>query len=122
MNKPTIPNEVADVIEGLRNESAYQNVGIIDIAMRTGGGLHRDTVTLQTIPFDILMAALVNGYDREMTEEERIHREIRVKYVEKRSSARLMGHAWHSRETSAYADGIRFALDTLGIQIEGVNA
>ena len=119
MNKPTIPNEVADVIEALRGVQLYSDEEIISIIMLSGGTFVK---TLRSIPFDTLMAALVNGYDREITEEERFHREIRVKYVEKRSTARLMGHAWHSRETSAYADGIVFTLNTLGIKIEGVNA
>lgn len=119
MNKPTIPNDVADVIEGLRNESAYQNVGIIDIAMRTGGGLHRDTVTLQSIPFDTLMAVLVNGYEREMTEEQAIQRKLRDEYD---AHMTTRGGFSTGDEDRAYAAGIRFALDTLGIQIEGVNA
>ncbi len=42
VKKPTIPIEVANVIEELRVRE-YDNAGLISIALRTGGGLHNDT-------------------------------------------------------------------------------
>lgn len=115
MNKPTIPNEVADVIESLREKQGYSNASIVDLALLTGGEL---TKRLQAIPFDTLMAALVNGYEREMTDEERRDAMIRQRYIDNKSGC---GRFRTSDEDHAHADGIRFALDTLGIQIEGVN-
>lgn len=107
MNKPTIPNEVADAIEELRDGHGHDNSRIIYAAMRTGGGLSKYTITLQTIPFDTLMAALVNGYEREMTEGEALDK---------------VAKEYHRSKGTAYAYGIRYTLDTLGINIEGVDA
>jgi hypothetical protein len=126
VNKPTIPGEVADAIERLRSRYEADNSEIITLALKTGGGLHADTITLQKIPFDTLLAALVNGYGRELTEEERearriaeAHESIRDEYEE---------HVGHNgryasgAEDDAFADGIRFALNALGVKISGVNA
>lgn len=121
MNKPTIPNEVADVIENLRDPESghiFSNAEIASVALRTGGGLPLDTKILQTISFDTLMAALVNGYERELTEEQR-HQKIKEQYELYRLCA---GHYDTSHEDAAHADGIRHTLNMLGIQIEGVNA
>lgn len=115
MNKPTIPNEVADAIEELRDGHGHDNSRIIYAAMRTGGGLSKYTITLQTIPFDTLLAALVNGYEREMTAQGKLLYEYEAHLFNQ-------GNYNTSAEDMAYADGIRYTLDTLGINIEGVNA
>ncbi|MBG9735809.1 hypothetical protein [Paenibacillus alvei] len=122
MNKPTIPNEVADAIEHLRNsdvfDPAYTNEdivsGIFDPSMSS-----TTFATLRTIPFDPLMAALVNGYERELTEEQRAHADIRREY-----ERHIHGRGKYETEGKdfAYADGMMYAVVTLGIQIEGVNA
>ncbi|MEC0369996.1 hypothetical protein [Paenibacillus chibensis] len=104
---PVIPAEVADVIERLRAEG-YDNSGIVALESRTGGGLHSDPITLRTILFDTLLAALVNGYEREKTPEDK----IRAVYEEPADGEYAQG----------YEDGIVFTLDTLGIKIAGVNA
>lgn len=121
MNKPTIPNEVADAIEYLRSndvfDTPYTNEdlvsGIFDPSMSSS-----TFITLRSIPFNTLMAALVNGYEREMTEEQK-HAKIAQEYAE---YVRGAGHYGTLDEDAIYADGIRFTLNTLGIQIEGVNA
>lgn len=120
MNKPTIPNEVADAIEYLRNggvfETPYTNKEIISgVFNRTSSSF----VTLSTIPFDTLMTALVNGYERELTEEQRAHADIRREY-----ERHIHGRGKYETEGKdfAYADGMMYAVVTLGIQIEGVNA
>ena len=114
---PTIPRQVAETIERLRNFNEYTNANITELATRTGGALHRDTVTLRTIPFDTLLAALVNGYTVEKSSEElerEAHDLIRKEY------------RYHARssfgEDNAYAEGMCDTLNHLGIKIEGVNA
>jgi len=120
MNKPTIPNEVADAIEMMRIQYGENNVkSIIAAVVDTARFNGVNTVTLRSIPFDTLMAALVNGYKREMTEEQRIHAGIRECYVMHRS-VRNAFHPFNADQ--AFADGILFAVDKLGIKIEGVNA
>lgn len=117
VSKPVIPAEVADVIEKLRDPSggfSYSNAEVVDVATRTGGGVNQYTITLQKIPFDTLLAALVNGYERELTEEERREEAIAGEYE------------WYCACDSDYDDGvcrgILLTLNTLGIKIEGVNA
>lgn len=102
-----ILTDVADTIERLRKDER-DNAYITELALRTGGGLPLDSQVLRSIPFNTLLAALVNGYEREMTEEERKHARIRDAYVH-----------WAGGD---FSDGIYFALNVLGIQIEGVNA
>lgn len=122
MNKPTIPNEVADAIEHLRNsdvfDPSYTNEdivsGIFDPSMSSS-----TFATLRTIPFDILLVALVNGYERELTEEQRIHAVIRDDFEDHR---RGNGGFETGSEDRAYAAGIKFTLNTLNIDVEGVNA
>lgn len=123
--KPTIPTEVADVIENLRDPSGghvFSNAEIIAIASKTGGALHSDTVTLQKIPFDTLLAALVNGYEREMTKEEWAYANIRVKYLDAMQDIKSYANTLAEVRMSAFADGILFVLNELGVKIEGVNA
>ncbi|WP_068616485.1 hypothetical protein [Paenibacillus tuaregi] len=67
---------------------------------------------MQTIPFDTLLATLVNGYERELTEEERAYAAIREEYAELSDTEFAEG----------YDAGIEFTLNTLGIKIGGVNA
>lgn len=102
------------------NEYAYAGIltDIISIATRTGGGLHRDTITMQTIPFDTLLSALVNGYVVEKSAEElerEAHDKIRMSYEHR---------SWPTANIAdqAYMEGVEVTLNTLGIKIEGVNA
>lgn len=116
--KPTIPNDVADVIEMVRKEKPnWPNEWIIECWFMQRGS--DDVVrTIRKISLNLLMAALVNGYERELTEEQK-HAKIAQEYAE---YVRGAGHYGTLDEDAIYADGIRFTLDTLGIQIEGVNA
>lgn len=115
MNKPTIPCEVADVIEDLRVDT-YSNEEIVSFALNNDGSVVHSKLNL--ISFDTLMSALVNGYERELTEEQK-HAKIAQVYAEHKRGAGFYGTA---DEDDIYADGIKFTLDTIGIQIEGVNA
>ncbi|WP_427050441.1 hypothetical protein [Paenibacillus sp. TC-CSREp1] len=120
-NKPTIPAEVADALEALRSDTfKYTNENILDLL---ANGLTTDPTVraLCSIPFDILLAALVNGYAREKTEEEKradVEREIRHTYDANRSGCGIYDSAY---EDDAFADGVKYALDMLGVKIEGVN-
>jgi hypothetical protein len=111
MEKPTIPNDVADAIESFR-KSGLGNARIIYYVTNDDYDADR-VLAARSIPFDTLLAALVNGYEREQTAEQlrqKAHDIIqtiyRVSIIE--------------REID-YADGIKFAVDTLGIEISGVN-
>ncbi|MGG1641814.1 hypothetical protein ACIFQM_11070 [Paenibacillus sp. NRS-1782] len=120
VNKPVIPAEVADAIKGLRDPSRghiFSNAEITTLALKTGGALHKDTITLRKISFDTLLAALVNGYEREMTEEqarEQTYAEIAHTHQRHREG---IGRYGKFSEDCAFADGIQYALDTLGIDV-----
>ena len=112
--RPVIPAEVADAIEALRSDAfKYTNEHVLYLL---ANGLTTDPTVkaLSSIPFDTFLAALVNGYERELTEEERKHSELKQSYLSGRR-----GDNWYF---DGYADGIKHALDTLGVKIEGVNA
>lgn len=113
----TIPNEVADVIEEMRKRQ-MTNEGICAMALCDDGD---SADVLRSIPFNTLMAALINGYDREQTAEQRAHAELRSAYAKRRLDAGYRGHMWTSRELNAFANGIRFTLDTLGVKVVGVS-
>ncbi|WP_178023071.1 hypothetical protein [uncultured Paenibacillus sp.] len=119
--KVTIPAEVADAIEKLRKGYPWSNECIIELRANGGQAACRakEAEALRSIPFDTLLAALVNGYEREQTEEERAHAAIRKLYVRHA----LGSDGYEATPLSkAHADGINFTLNTLGIRIEGVNA
>ncbi|MEI2280751.1 hypothetical protein [Paenibacillus polysaccharolyticus] len=111
-NKPVIPAEVADLIENMRT------IGITHKEItRVAQGNTLVTAyyeVLSSIPFDTLLSALVNGYEREKEPEDPRHVELRKEYV------------WRNEGSSSYssgmADGIRYAVAMLGVKIEGVNA
>lgn len=113
----TIPREVADRIEGLRS-SALSNERIVDVYVSEGRGSSPSTKGIRSISFDTLLTALVNGYERELTEEETRHKAIVDEYSE-------YVYGVQQRETEAedyaYADGIVFTLNALGVEIPGVN-
>ncbi|MCG7383340.1 hypothetical protein [Paenibacillus sp. ACRRY] len=120
VNKPVIPVEVADAIEILREDEVPHSNENILLLRATGGKAEcrvRAAEALRLIPFDTLLAALVNGYERELTGEERLakaYRNIRDEY----QVCLFDG----SSEEISFANGMRYALDTLSIKIEGVNA
>jgi hypothetical protein len=120
----TIPNEVADVIEDMRKQRTcppLTNEMIAAIYMNRvyNGPTAR---TLRTTTFETLMAALINGYEREQTAEQRAHSNIRDAYVTTQQRAKLARARGRTGMTfDAYADGIQFTLDTLGVKVAGVN-
>ncbi|WP_145412415.1 hypothetical protein [Paenibacillus xylanexedens] len=111
VNKPVIPAEVADLIENM-HKAGITNQEMTRIAQgSTVVPVYHDI--LSSIPYDTLLAALVNGYERELTEADK-HSELKRAYLSGRD-----GGNWY---VEGYADGIKHALDTLGVKIEGVNA
>lgn len=119
--KPTIPVETADAIEAARR-AGVNNATIIDVRNEDFIVEGVDRRSLQIIPFDVLLAALVNGYEREMPEEERAYANIRVKYLDAMRDIKTYANTLAAVRMSAFADGILFVLNELGIKIEGVNA
>jgi hypothetical protein len=125
-NKPvTIPHDVANAIETLRRESAsdpaFDNEGIAH-AYVTESYVGPIALNLRKIPFDTLMRALLDGYERELTEEEKreqVYAKIREAYVK---HARREGDYSRGEQDSAHADGIVFTLNALGIVIPSVNS
>lgn len=117
--KVTIPRDVANMIEALRSDDHYgparDNAYICELAMRTGGGVPIATSTLRKIPFDTLMRALLDGYDVELTEEEKREKA----YATIRECLAYNGGSEYER---GFDDGMLVVLRKLGIAIPGVNA
>lgn len=69
VNKPVIiPAEVADAIERLREDCAFTNWSFIELISNDSPKIHqRAHARLRSIRFDTLLAALINGYERELT-------------------------------------------------------
>ncbi|MDH2332445.1 hypothetical protein [Paenibacillus polymyxa] len=104
VNKPAIPVATADAIEELRGKGE-SNRGVLLRSERIGNPYY---TALVSISYDTLMAALINGYERELTEEQRNHDILREAYLD------LLG--------TEFASGINYTLTTLGIAVSGVNA
>lgn len=117
-----IPHNVADAIEELRSSThPYDNERIVYSALN----LHNAgdaVVALRTIPFDTLLAALVNEYEREKTPEEIAHERVRIVFEKRIQSGTSARDAQEITRNLSFADGIKFALNELGVNIEGVNA
>ncbi|MCU6709289.1 hypothetical protein M6D81_11285 [Paenibacillus sp. J5C_2022] len=118
---PVIPRDVAKAFGYLRSQG-YTSYGITDHAATGSGEM---AVLLRSIPLDTLMAALVNGYEIELTAEEEHQKaleKVRDKYMSKRSDARRyewMSERLASKQTG-FADGIQYTLRTLNIDIPEV--
>lgn len=120
--KVTIPREVAEAIEELRKEDCTN----FDVMRRAHGALitepdlvlYRWAFRSQEGSPDLLMCALVNGYNVEKSPEEKLRNiceEYRANY---RST-----EDWE--RDNAYAEGVLFGieetLELLDITIEGIN-
>ena len=114
---PVIPRKVAEAIEWARRKDE----GFFDILDRvrdTGTYAGPNTNALRSIPLDVLASALVNGYTVEKSAEElerEAHDRIRAKYRMRSVSTDLTADV-------SFTAGMMFALNELGIKIEGVNA
>lgn len=119
-SKVVIPWEVADALDAAR-AAGVSNATIIDVRNDefNAGVIGLTSAALRFIPFDTLLQALVTGYERELTDEESRHKAIVDEYEEYVHGVLQLDT---EGEDYAYAEGIVFALNTLGIVIPGVNA
>ncbi|WP_339306818.1 hypothetical protein [Paenibacillus sp. FSL R5-0519] len=118
VNRPVIPAEVADIIEEMRKIPYCNNRDITNAYDGDPGRREK----LRAISFDTLLAALVNGYERELSEEEKRavkQRDLAQDYSRYRDGE---GHYEEYVQDYAFADGIKHAINMLGVKIEGVNA
>lgn len=113
----TIPREVADAIDRLRS-SGVENSHITALAI--GGGMGPSAHALNEWAcagnFDTLMRALLDEYERELTEEEKrekAYANIREMYCDTLAEGR--------QTDIAYAAGMEYVLDALGVTIPGIN-
>lgn len=116
--KVLLPREVAEAIEYLRKKG-YRNFTIMRLAFEA----HSDSSVIRKWAFningrgtpDLLMKALVNGYEIEETPEEKLQRyysDVNEQFNELlESDSRLYG----------VLEGIENTLDILGIEIPGIN-
>lgn len=126
INVPIIPSDVADAIEEMMR--LYGDTQDVIGFVLAYGVKSKLLDVLRSIPFDTLLAALVNGYERgktpeQLAEEERAarHESLRMLYEAKRRNADAANFAETRVRNEEYADGIVWTLNTLGIEIEGVN-
>lgn len=126
---PVISREVADAIEWARRIDGAVSV-ITERVLFTETYNGERTRLLRSIPFDTLLAALVNGYGVEKSPEElaelkrqETYERLRLTYDEKRKGAELYSHCFteSAAEYKGFADGIRFAVRTLKLDIPGVS-
>ncbi|MDR4318734.1 Protein of uncharacterised function (DUF1642) [Niallia circulans] len=122
--KPTLPREVANAIESLRNEGR-DNYSIIRIIFGTPKSqLETD---IQSFAYeisgkknvDLLMSALINGYEVEQSPEDKL-REYYDKLSDEMNTLPAASHSWLIRH--AERDGIHKAIQILGITIDGINS
>lgn len=124
MNKVTLPKDVAQSITLLR-EQGWSNVRIA-CALNDGHAIEGSSVgKLRKFAYvdgdneDVLLSALVNGYEIECTPEEKL-REYYEGLVEVCNDT-LNDNL--TRDLAAYESaGVFKTLDILGITIEGINA
>jgi hypothetical protein len=126
MTQVTIPNDVADAIEHYRKRW-FDNAKLTEFTLSKDWAGSYPTA-LRSIPFDTLMAALINGYEREQTAEQRAlaatqraHNTIRLEYLRCLSYCESEVSAVRIRNCGE-RDGIKSTLDTLGVKITEVNA
>jgi hypothetical protein len=123
--KPTLPREVANAIESLRNEGR-DNYSIIRIIFGTPKSqLETD---IQSFAYeisdkknvDLLMSALINGYEVEQSPEDKL-REYYADIID-------IQERYKGIDTTAWACcneklvSVRRTLNILGIKIDGINA
>lgn len=122
IKKALLPRIVADRIEELREGFSRSNEYIAELWMRTGGGVPAATTDLRQVSFDTLIVALLVGYDREMTEEERREEALRELKRVYENSRRPKYYDSDTHDLHAgIARGIELALNALAIKVEGVN-
>jgi hypothetical protein len=118
--KVTLPKEVAEAIENYRSQG-FSNASIIATAVTSGGVGSRSKalvyfVTAEKGNSDVLMRALVNGFDVEKTPE------IMLREYWEDVITRWEDADKGERYYEGSHDAIITVLGILGIKIAGVNA
>nr|WP_154895201.1 hypothetical protein [Paenibacillus xylanexedens] len=121
-NKVVIPAVVADALDQAKKER-MGNESILEVRNEEyPGETQVNGAALRFIPFNTLLRSLVNGYESELTEEQKRadrERELARDYEQHRNGA---GRYDEYSQDYAFADGIEYALDMIGVKIGGVNA
>jgi hypothetical protein len=120
-NKVTLPREVAEAINFLRNKIGVTNFGII-AGIAEGDRGYDEWATVEQYASDkpdTLLEALVNEYEVEKSPEE-LEAERRGKVKRYYENIKDASNGDDLYDAQAYA--IESTLDLLGIKIEGVNA
>jgi len=115
LEKVKVSREVAEAIERVKAECESVEVVIKHLSLNDDS--QSDYKILSDIPFKVLISALVNGYETEMTPEQsvvKLFKESLEKYRDAQSRIDL-------DYFDGFTDGIREVLDLLNIKIEGVN-
>ena len=121
MSKVILPKSVAEAIETMRSKGV-SNYGIIDNSSRYPTSRSEETVwrwafgESRTGNPDLLMSALVNGYEIEKSPEEKLR-----EYYEDHVKDEISGDYDRKFTGEATTKAIVDTLDILGITIEGIN-
>jgi len=119
MEKVKVTKEVADALcDRLKWITPWEIVGT---SARNGwderGRNNCGCLNARNLHLDTLIKALYVGYEIEETPQESIKRKVEKSRTTIDEYAALDVQIWHR----GYIEGIRYTLDTLGIEIEGVN-
>jgi hypothetical protein len=114
--KVKLPREVIEAIEHYsKSEFGYTKYGVLDciVGEASSYSMKARSVLISAHGegpcWDVLMEAIINGYEVEETPEERIKETF--ERFERSEVGREVG----------FAGGIKFSLNELGIKIEGIN-
>ncbi|UVI31181.1 hypothetical protein [Paenibacillus spongiae] len=115
MEKVKLPREVAEAIESLKQSCAYPIRAVMDIIYSQDYAGEQFAIknyceSDRSRRIGYIVSALVNGCEVEETPEDK----VRNKYISR--------HGDYSSSNIGYLQGIIFTLNTLNIEIEGVNA
>lgn len=113
MTKIKVSRKVADALDYLLASELYREnrSHILKVQARSGPAWHTNTPAecLNGVDIMTIAEALVNGYEADMTPEEKL--------ADKYSSIRH----YESAKTKGFIEGIEYAIDTLGLKIKGIN-
>lgn len=118
--KVTVSKEVAEAIEYLRNNIGYNFSDFMKVKTQGGWTTTIESMSLNDVPIETLAKALIDGYEIEMSPEEK----VREYYDRCRENARIADNNERYDQAeylNAQALGTSITLDILGIKIEGIN-
>lgn len=120
MSKVKLPREVAEAIDYYRSVG-YMNRAILDVIEELisapSGNILKAFVNQDDDNFDLLLQALVNGYEEEETPEDKL-----LKYYLDQKKVCVGGGDSHDKQYAEGAmDGVLMTLTLLNFKVEGVN-